>query len=182
MDLSPSRAFILPAYVLALASCGGAKQTGASTPPSPSVVPAQAAVPTQNVQPRSDPASSGAVQISDEIRRACGISQSDAFFPFDSANITKEDLTPLNQVASCFSTGPLKGRGLKLLGRADPRGETEYNMVLGQSRAGAVELYLSRKGLDKSKVSASSRGAMDATGTDEGTWAKDRRVDLLLGP
>jgi hypothetical protein len=26
-----------------------------------------------------------------------------------------------------------------------------------------------------------SRGEMDATGTDEASWEKDRRVDVLLG-
>jgi hypothetical protein len=30
------------------------------------------------------------------------------------------------------------------------------------------------------KVATSSRGAMDATGTDEGGWTRDRRVDLML--
>jgi hypothetical protein len=36
-------------------------------------------------------------------------------------------------------------------------------------------------GLDKSKTESTSRGAMDATGTDEPSWARDRRVDLMLG-
>jgi hypothetical protein len=30
-------------------------------------------------------------------------------------------------------------------------------------------------------MTTSSRGEMDATGTDEASWAKDRRVDLMLG-
>ena len=86
----------------------------------------------------------------------------------------------LDQVATCFSSGPLKGRQLKLVGHADPRGSSDYNMTLGQSRADSVAGYVVGKGLDKSKTESTSRGAMDATGDNEPTWAKDRRVDVLL--
>jgi peptidoglycan-associated lipoprotein len=84
-------------------------------------------------------------------------------------------------VARCFTSGPLKGRILKVVGHADPRGETEYNFVLGNSRADAVGGFLRSKGMDNAKVATTSRGELDATGTDESGWARDRRVDLLLG-
>ena len=87
----------------------------------------------------------------------------------------------LEQVATCFMTGPLKGRLLKLVGHADPRGGSDYNVTLGQSRADSVGQYLIGKGMDKAKTESTSRGAMDATGTDEPSWARDRRVDVMLG-
>ena len=62
-----------------------------------------------------------------------------------------------------------------------PRGETEYNFVLGNSRADAVGGFLRSKGMDKAKIDTTSRGELDATGTDEPGWARDRRVDLMLG-
>lgn len=37
-----------------------------------------------------------------------------------------------------MTTGSLKGRSLRLVGRADPRGEVEYNFVLGESHAGNI--------------------------------------------
>ena len=52
----------------------------------------------------------------------------------------------LDQVATCFTTGPLKGRTLKLVGHADPRGGSDYNMTLGQSRADAVADYIIGQG------------------------------------
>ena len=55
-------------------------------------------------------------------------------------------------------------------------------MTLGQSRADAVTTYTVGKGLDKAKAQSSTRGEMDAAGTDEPSWAKDRRVDLLVAP
>jgi peptidoglycan-associated lipoprotein len=87
----------------------------------------------------------------------------------------------LDQVTACFSTGPLKGRTLKLVGHADPRGGSDYNMTLGQSRADSVAGYMLGHGMDRSKTESTSRGAIDATGTDEPTWARDRRVDLMVG-
>jgi peptidoglycan-associated lipoprotein len=122
-----------------------------------------------------------AVRISDEIVKACGISAPDAYFAFDSDHVREDDARVLDQVATCFSTGPLKGRALKLVGHADPRGGSDYNVALGQKRADSVAQYILAKGMDKSKTESTSRGAMDATGTDGPTWARDRRVDVMLG-
>jgi peptidoglycan-associated lipoprotein len=131
-------------------------------------------------QSRTEP-TSGTIAISDEIRTACGISNEDAFFGFDSAAIASTDIRPLDAVARCFTTGPLAGRAMRLIGHADPRGPTDYNLVLGQRRADAVEGYIDRKGVERSRVATTSRGAMDATGQDEAGWARDRRVDVQLG-
>ena len=120
------------------------------------------------------------INISEEIRTACGINESDAFFAFDSAKVRDQDLRVLKQLADCFTSGPLKGREMRLVGHADPRGEPEYNMQLGDRRAQNVKTYIAKAGLDAGKISVTSRGAMDATGTEEATWSKDRRVDVVL--
>ena len=96
------------------------------------------------------------------------------------AHVTDEEKGILEQVAKCLTTGPLKGRAVDLLGRADPRGETEYNMSLGEARADSVKRYLSDMGVQAQRVAASSRGELDAIGTDEASWATDRRVDVDL--
>jgi hypothetical protein len=83
-------------------------------------------------------------------------------------------------VAKCVTTGALKGRTLHLVGRADPRGTVEYNFVLGESRADSVSSYLEGLGVDSSRITSTSRGKLDATGTDEPTWQLDRRVDVDL--
>lgn len=70
---------------------------------------------------------------------------------------------------------------MKLIGGADPRGEVDYNMTLGQARADSVQKYVVNKGVDRGMAPSTSRGAMDATGTDEAGWARDRRVDIMLG-
>ncbi len=120
------------------------------------------------------------VHLSDEIVRACGISDPDSYFAFDSARLNGEDVRVLDQVETCFASGPLKGRKMKLVGRADPRGSEEYNMTLGQHRADSVVKYLASKGLASNMMESTSRGKLDAVGTDEPSWAHDRRVDILL--
>jgi len=157
--------------------CGGAKPPVAASPDSH---PTAAASPPVTSASLPSPTSSN-VSISDEIRSKCGISDADAYFPFDSAHVTSNDRTPLDQVVKCFTQGPLAGRSVKLVGRADPRGSSDYNLTLGQSRADAVGSYLETRGMSKDKTQPTSRGAMDAAGTDESGWQRDRRVDVLLG-
>jgi len=123
----------------------------------------------------------GLVSIATEIRTACGLSDKDAYFDFDSAKLDGADRSVLQRVVACFNSGPLAGRSMRLIGHADPRGDTEYNMVLGGSRADNVKQYLQHQGLSGNSLATTSRGELDATGTDEATWARDRRVDLTLG-
>jgi peptidoglycan-associated lipoprotein len=161
----------------------GALGCGASPPP-----PSQSAstAPPAPEPARSEPSRAAApnattVAISDEIQRLCGISERDAYFAFDSTRVTSGNRNALDGVARCFSAGPLKGRQLTLVGHADPRGETEYNMTLGLSRADAVGRYLVARGVASKAAKTTSRGAMDAAGTDETSWQRDRRVDVTLG-
>jgi len=124
------------------------------------------------------------VTVSDDIQKACNIDFGNVDrapkFDFDQANLDSSDRDVLRQVAQCLTTGPLKGQALRLVGRADPRGEEEYNMALGSSRASSVRSYLSQLGVDSNKIATTSRGKLDATGSDDSSWRLDRRVDILL--
>ena len=87
----------------------------------------------------------------------------------------------LTKLATCFTTGPLKGREMRLVGHADNRGEDDYNMLLGQKRADNVKGAIVAAGMTAAKALTTSRGELDATGSDEPSWSKDRRVDIVLG-
>jgi peptidoglycan-associated lipoprotein len=174
--------FVVMAALASFASaCSDEKKPAVA--PTPTVAPvttAQPAANTSNPKPDDD-ATRGNLNISDEIRKACGLSDSEAYFAFDSAHVRSEDQRVLKKLADCFSTGALKGREMRLVGHADPRGSTDYNLTLGGRRADNVKSVIAAQGLDAKKVATTSRGAMDATGIDESTWAKDRRVDVTLG-
>jgi peptidoglycan-associated lipoprotein len=134
--------------------------------------------------------------VSDVIAEACGIQPQQGMttkppkpgetrgvapsFDFDSAALAESDRKMLGDVAKCLTEGPLKGKSITLIGRADPRGEAEYNMTLGESRANTVHRYLVDLGVSRDRARPTSRGEMDATGTNEEGWARDRRVDIEL--
>jgi peptidoglycan-associated lipoprotein len=166
-------ATILSSLVL-LAGCASHHvASGASATTTP-------AAPAHAVQPTA-PAKVAMTAISDKIRKACGIADDSAYFAFDSSAVMHADIAPLNAIAKCFDNGPLKGRSLQLVGHTDPRGTATYNESLGESRAESVKLYLDEHGLASAHVATSSRGADDAKGHDEESWAHDRRVDVTLG-
>ena len=127
--------------------------------------------------------SNSSIYLSDQLRAACGIAVIESVkeapkFEFDQSAILPEDRDVLAQVATCLTTGPLKGRSVKLIGRADPRGTPEYNMALGEHRSNAVMRYLSNLGVSGKQMTETSRGSLDATGGDESAWRQDRRVDV----
>jgi peptidoglycan-associated lipoprotein len=175
-----SRILAVLTSVIGVYACSGAKAT-APTPlaPIPSVTSARARVVT-NPKPDDD-ATRGTVNVSQDIRSACGLADDDAHFAFDSAHVVKEDRRMLRTLADCFVSGPLRGHQMSLVGHADPRGSEDYNIALAGRRADNVKEIIVAETMPEGRVSTTSRGAMDATGTNEVSWANDRRVDVFLG-
>jgi peptidoglycan-associated lipoprotein len=137
---------------------------------------------TPTVKPPANKNTDQVVNLDKEIRQSCSIDDTTRApkFDFDSTDLSSNDRDVLSKLATCLTTGTLKGRSVALVGRADPRGETEYNMNLGESRAAAVKRYLSNLGVEGGHLRETSRGALDAKGKDEETWRQDRRVDVML--
>jgi peptidoglycan-associated lipoprotein len=156
--------------------------TACGSQPPPKVAPSPAPLPVATSPVAAPPLKDPAVNISKDIADACNITIPDRApkFDFDSSNLSSAEKEILDQVAKCLTTGPLKGRSVKLTGRADPRGEQEYNMDLGENRATSVKKYLAGLGVADNHMAVTSRGALDATGNDEAGWQKDRRVDVTL--
>jgi peptidoglycan-associated lipoprotein len=153
-------------------------KTAADSKPTPVIV-RVAGSDKPAAKPNSTSPSYGVVHIEDRIIKACGDIPK-MQFAFDSADIDSDASTSLVALARCFNTGPLAGRGMKLIGHTDIRGETEYNFGLGQKRAGSVAEFLAKKGLESGRVLMSSHGEIEATGLDEDGWAQDRYVEVLL--
>jgi peptidoglycan-associated lipoprotein len=166
----------LPAIVALCAGCAHA-----TTPPQSPTGGGSVAV-AATPAPAATSNSGNAVSMSGDLRRVCGIEDTGAApkFDFDSAVLSPTDRSELDQLAQCMTTGSLAGKNVELVGRADPRGEAEYNMTLGETRASAVKHYVAELGIAGSRIRTTSRGALDAQGHDEASWALDRRVDLRL--
>jgi peptidoglycan-associated lipoprotein len=166
-------------FLALLAAASGACGHDTKPPQTPSAQ-GGVAVTTSAPQPKAQERS--AVSMSPDLRKACGIEDTGAApkFDFDSALLSPTDRSELDQLSKCMTSGPLAGKSVELVGRADPRGEAEYNMNLGAIRANAVEHYLAQLGIAPSRFTTTSRGSLDSQGHDEATWAVDRRVDLRL--
>jgi len=101
-------------------------------------------------------------------------------FDYDSRELPADARGVLQRLAGCVTTGSLKGAKVLLTGHCDPRGEYEFNMVLGAERAENVKGMLTALGVDGGHVTTSSRGKLDANGSDEASWSLDRRVDVEI--
>jgi peptidoglycan-associated lipoprotein len=169
------------ALVLA-AGCGGDKPKAATTTPKPTAT----AEPTPEAPPPAvdkDAKVSPGIAMSGDLAAMCNIKipqQMNPKFDFDKDELTAEDRAVLDQLATCLTSGAAKGKAVALIGRADPRGTEEYNLGLGSRRAASVSQYLGRLGVGQPQMSVSTRGALEATGTDESGWRNDRRVDVQL--
>jgi peptidoglycan-associated lipoprotein len=126
---------------------------------------------------------SPSLAVSADLASLCSLSRREGVpptFDYDKIELSVEDREVLQQLAACLASGPGKDRSLSLTGRADPRGTEEYNLGLGARRANAVAVYLQRLGVPPDRLVETTRGAIDAVGTDEEGWRRDRRVDLDL--
>ena len=131
------------------------------------------------VQPPPPPRVNVSEQVLDACKDLLDNPATAPKFDFDHSAILLADVEVLAKVAACFTTGPLKNDDLVLVGRADPRGTVAYNDALGMRRAKAIATYFEQAGVDTKRIETTSRGERDAVGTDEASWATDRRTDML---
>src|SRR5262245_54714095 len=121
----------ISASLAVVGAAGCSKHQPAPRQPAPPV----AAEPAPAPAPTIPPAPAPHVSASEELMRACvqrlGHMDTAPTFAFDDFQLDGTDRDLLSQIATCVTTGPLKGRTLALTGHADPRGTDEYNLGLG---------------------------------------------------
>ena len=102
--------------------------------------------------------------------------QDTIFFETDRYNIDSEDVAALTNQAQWLMRYPSKRATIE--GHCDERGTREYNLALGERRANAAKSYLASLGVDASRLSTVSYGKERplALGSDEASWAKNRRA------
>jgi peptidoglycan-associated lipoprotein len=104
----------------------------------------------------------------------------DILFDFDSYSIKNEYTGQLDTMVKWLNQN--KGMKITVEGHCDEKGTVEYNLALGQKRAEAVKTYLTKSGIEVSRVNTISYGKelpVDP-GHDEEAWAKNRRASFKL--
>jgi len=101
-------------------------------------------------------------------------------FAFDAYEIRPEDVAVLDANVSWLRANP--GALVLIEGHADERGTAEYNLALGERRAGAVMSYLIERGVRATRLVSISYGKERpiCTEHDETCWARNRRAVFLV--
>jgi peptidoglycan-associated lipoprotein len=155
----------LAATTLALGACASKPK---QLPPEPGTT-----TTTQTTPPATQP--TGPVPGSQADFIASVISDT-VNFDTDRYNIDASDQGVLQSQASWLARYPNKS--VTIEGHCDERGTRDYNIALGERRANAAKNYLVSLGVDPSRVTVVSYGKERplALGSDEESWAKNRRA------
>ncbi len=163
---TPRTALVLSlAFGIALAGCS--KKAPKSLPPEPGAVTAadtgggNGGAPVPGSQ-------------ADFIAQMMG--QDTIYFDTDKFDIDASDIAALQAQAAWLQKYPAKRATIE--GHADERGTREYNLALGERRANAAKNYVIGLGIDAARLTTVSYGKERpvALGSDEASWAKNRRA------
>ena len=106
-----------------------------------------------------------------------------ALFAFDSAVVTEEGKTAINELADNIKSKGASVVDLDIIGYTDSTGPEDYNEQLSLRRATAVKDYIVSQGVDPAIIDVSGKGEADpvaSNATREGR-AKNRRVEVHIG-
>jgi peptidoglycan-associated lipoprotein len=104
----------------------------------------------------------------------------DVHFDYDSSAVSAQYQSELKKNAELIRTDPTLR--VEIEGHCDRRGTTDYNMALGERRAGAVGALLISFGAPAAQLSTVSYGEevpLDPAETEE-AYAKNRRVHFAV--
>lgn len=98
------------------------------------------------------------------------------FFDTDRYDVDAEDQATLQSQAKWLARYP--ATRVTIEGHCDERGTRDYNIALGERRANSAKNYLAAQGVDASRISTISYGKErpEANGSDEDSWARNRRA------
>ena len=104
----------------------------------------------------------------------------DIRFEFDRSNLLPEAQDNLRAKAKWLMAHPDVSAIIE--GHCDERGTNEYNMALGDRRAGSAETFLVDLGVEASRLKTISYGEEKPLdpGQNEEAWAKNRRVHFVI--
>jgi len=117
----------------------------------------------------------GVMEDKDTIR---GLLQP-VYFDFDKSGIKESERSKLQAAKEYLDKNPQQR--LLLEGHCDWKGTAEYNLGLGDRRAGASKTYLEKLGVPAAKLETLSKGSLDAKDkASDDERAKDRKVELVV--
>jgi peptidoglycan-associated lipoprotein len=170
--MNKTTTLLCTAALIAVAGC--TKKPPAKLPPAP---PSTTSAPTP-------PAPSGDVGTTNiPGSRADMLAQAGTdtiHFATDSSDVDSEATAILTRQAAWLVKYP--NVRVTVEGHCDERGTREYNLALGDRRANSAKNFLVNAGVSASRISVISYGKERpiATGSDEESWAQNRRAVTVV--
>jgi peptidoglycan-associated lipoprotein len=136
--------------------------------------------PERTTRERSVPGSRGtgtSTQLRSEIK---SLESTPIYFEFDRADLRPDAQIVLRRLAEWLKNNT--NYSVLIEGHCDDRGDSGYNVVLGQSRAAAAEKFLRLLGIEAERISTLSYGEERpaVAGKDEAAMRKNRRDEFRL--
>lgn len=130
------------------------------------------------VPPEPLPLDSVASRPLDDLNRDSPLQP--VFFDYDSAEVNDAGRATLQASAAILKRFP--SWVVTIEGHCDERGTAEYNLALGDRRAGAARTYLLSLGIDASRVRAISYGSEFPFDPEhqESAWTRNRRAHFVI--
>jgi peptidoglycan-associated lipoprotein len=191
---APKRTLIAVAAISLFGAACAKKKVAAAPPPPP---PPSAASPAATSRPSPPPRSSATTQSSaataPEQRYPNATTRAridellakieDAYFDYDKA-LLRPDAVKALQADSTELRDILKdypNYKLTIEGHCDERGSAEYNVALGDRRAGAAKDYLVQVGIPATQLDVISFGKEKPVceDHDEACWQRNRRIHIV---
>ena len=113
----------------------------------------------------------------EEARRMAMLSS--IYFDYDESELRADQMAALNENARKLREYQPEDNVL-VEGHCDERGTVEYNLALGERRAGAVKSFLTDGGVAETRLETISYGEERpaSMGHDENAWSKNRRAEI----
>jgi len=167
---------IIPFAVLAALAFGCSTQQTSDS----AATPAQSQSPSSaTTSPSGQPGSASLGNAPDPKRRQGMLANRSIYYDFDRYEIKPESRSLIEAHARYLRENP--NVKVRIEGNADERGSTEYNLALGQQRSNGVLKVMTLLGVPEGRIEAVSFGKEKpkAAGHDEGSWAENRRSDIV---
>jgi peptidoglycan-associated lipoprotein len=102
------------------------------------------------------------------------------YFEYDKSTLLPDVQDQLRDNAKWLQANP--DVSVIVEGHCDERGSNEYNMALGDRRAGSVKTFLIDMGIESQRLTTISYGEEKPLdpGHDEEAWAKNRRAHFVI--
>jgi peptidoglycan-associated lipoprotein len=178
---------LLVSAAMLTSACGKKKVAAPAPAPAPPPAPPPTTPPAPPAPAPPPPAPAPAPPTEDELFAKMTLDElnakgvlADVFFAYDSVDLGPEARAVLQKNSDFLK----KRTSTKVLveGHADARGTNEYNLALGERRAGAAREYIVSLGIPVDRVTVVSKGEEQPVCREdnEACWAKNRRGHFIF--